>query len=160
MSRWHVLNARDVQWWDAGPFGFYADFQPGEAFTEFGFNIGMALPGQPGALYHREAHQECFLVLHGEALLLVEGQERPLKRWDYFHCPAGVEHIVVGAGDGPCVVLAVGGRVGPSNPVYPVNELAQKHGAGVDVETTSPKEAYAAGPQPVETPFREEFVSG
>ncbi len=160
MSGWHVLNARDVQWHDAGPCGFYADFQAGEAFTEIGFNIGMGLPGQPGALYHREDHQECFFVLRGEALLIVEGQERPLKRWDYFHCPAGIDHIVVVAGDGPCVLLAVGSRVGPTNPVFPVNEVALKHGAGVEVEATSGREAYAHVPEPVETPFREEFVSG
>ena len=160
MSRWHVANAREVQWFDSGPSGFYADFQQGGRFPELGFNIGMILPGQPTALYHREAHQECFLVLRGEAVLIVEGEERPLGRWDYFHCPAGVDHIVVGAGDGPCVLLAVGGRVGPGDPVYPVNEVALRHGAGVERETTSPKEAYAPFPEPVETPFREEFLSG
>jgi glyoxylate utilization-related uncharacterized protein len=26
-------------------------------------------------------------VLYGEALLLVEGQERPLRQWDFVHCP-------------------------------------------------------------------------
>jgi uncharacterized cupin superfamily protein len=158
MSDWHIANARDMQWFDAGKFGFYSDFQQGSHFEELGFNIGMALPGQPGALYHREAHQEGFLILSGEALLIVEGEERPLRQWDYFHCPAGVEHILVGAGDGPCVVIGLGGRVGPGNPVYPVNDVALQHGAGVEQETAVPKEAYAPFPVPEPVPFREEFL--
>jgi hypothetical protein len=32
--------------------------------------------------YHRETEQEDFLVLSREALLIAEGQERPLKQWD------------------------------------------------------------------------------
>jgi uncharacterized cupin superfamily protein len=158
MSDWHIANAKDMQWFDAGKFGFYSDFQQGTHFEEFGFNIGMALPGQPGALYHRESHQEGFLVLSGEALLIVEGEERLLRAWDYFHCPAGVEHILVGAGDRPCVVIGIGGRVGRGNPVYPVNAVALKHGAGVEQETATPKEAYAPFPEPKPVPFREEFL--
>ena len=106
MSDWYIANAKDMQWFDAGQFGFYSDFQKGTHFEEFGFKIGMAMPGRPGALYHRESHQEGFLVLSGEALLIVEGEERPLRAWDYFHCPAGVEHIIVGAGDACCSASA------------------------------------------------------
>ena len=80
---------RDVQWYDAGSFGVYGDFEQGERFPEFGFNFGVVWPGQPVAMYHREEHQEGFLVLSGECLLIVEGEERPLRQWNYFHCPAG-----------------------------------------------------------------------
>ncbi len=155
---WYIKSIRDVQWWDAGNFGFYGDFEQGERFPEFGFNFGVAWPGQPAAMYHREDHQEGFLVLSGEILLIVEGEERLLKAWDYFHCPAGVEHITVGAGDGPAFVIAVGGRVGPGNPVYPTNDVALRHGAGVERETSDPKEAYGPFPEPQKTPFREEFL--
>jgi uncharacterized cupin superfamily protein len=158
MSGWHIVNARDAQWHDGGHFGVYCEFQQGTHFEELGFGLGMVLPGQPGALYHREDHQEGFLVLSGEALLIVEGEERPLKAWDYFHCPAGVEHIIVGAGDGPCVVVGVGSRVGQSNIVYPVNETALRHRAGVEQETSVPKDAYAPFGEDVEIPFREEFL--
>jgi uncharacterized cupin superfamily protein len=158
MSDWHIANARDMQWFDAGQFGYYSDFQKGSPFEEFGFNIGMVLPGQPGGFYHRESHQEGFLVLSGEALLIVEGEERPLRAWDYFHCPAGVEHIIVGGGNGPCVLIGVGGRVGPGNLVYPVNDVALKHAAGVERETASPKEAYAPFPEDTPIPFREDFL--
>jgi quercetin dioxygenase-like cupin family protein len=155
---WFIRNIRDVQWYDAGDYGVYGDFQQGESFPEFGFNFGVAWPGQPGAMYHREDHQEGFLVLSGEVLLIVEGEEHILKQWDYFHCPAGVAHILVGAGDGPAFVIAVGGRVGPSNPVYLADPVAQKHGAAVEQETTDPAEAYASIPKPQPTPFREEFL--
>jgi uncharacterized cupin superfamily protein len=160
VSRWHVANVRDVQWYDAGRSGFYADFEQGERFPELGFNIGMALPGQIAALYHRESHQECYFVLHGEGILIVEGEERPLKQWDYFHCPAGVDHICVATGDGPFVVIAVGGRVGKNEIVYPVDATALRHGAGVGAETTSPREAYASFDEPKPVPFREEFIGG
>jgi len=160
VSDWHIANARDVQWYDAGKGGFFADFQRSESFPEFGFNIGMALPGQIGALYHREAHQECYFVLAGEGLLIVEGEERSLKRWDYFHCPAGVEHICVATGDGPFVLIAVGGRVGENDTTYPVDETAARYGASVERETKDPREAYASFPRPEPVAFREEFLGG
>jgi hypothetical protein len=56
------------------------------------------------------------------------------------------------------VLLGVGGRVGPGNPVYPVNAVALKHGAGVEQEPASPEEAYAPFPEPNSVPFREEFL--
>jgi uncharacterized cupin superfamily protein len=111
-------------------------------------------------MYHRESRQEGFLVLSGECLLIVEGEERTLRQWDYFHCPAGVDHIMVGAGEGPCVVVAVGARFGPKEVVYPVDAVALKHGAGVERETTVPAEAYAPFPDAVPVPFREEFLGG
>jgi mannose-6-phosphate isomerase-like protein (cupin superfamily) len=76
---WFIRNIRDVQWYDAGDYGIYGDFEQGERFPEFGFNFGVAWPGQPGAMYHRDDHQEGFLVLSGEVLLIVEGEERILK---------------------------------------------------------------------------------
>ena len=94
----------------------------------------------------RDADQEDFLVVHGEALLIAEGEERPLRQWDFVHCPAGMNHVIVGAGDGPCVVVAVGARQhqdGPDWGGYPVDDAARRHNAGVDVETTIPEEAYA-----------------
>jgi uncharacterized cupin superfamily protein len=99
------------------------------------------------AMYHWEADQEDFLVLSGDALLIVEGEERPLREWDFVHCPPRTNHVIVGAGDGPCVVVAVGARVlsvdNPDWGGYPVDETALRHGAGVEQETTIPEEAYA-----------------
>ena len=115
-------------------------------FADLGVRLSVLEPGQPNGLYHGEETQEGFLVLHGECLLLVEGEERPLRAWDFFHCPNGTEHILVGAGDGPCVLLMTGNRK-PGRPIhYPVSELALRHRAGVEVATTSPPEAYAGYP--------------
>ncbi len=101
------------------------------------------------AMYHWERDQEDFLVLHGAALLVIEGEERPLRAWDFVHCPAGTQHVIVGAGDEPCVVLCVGARdrsTGLEWGAYTVDEAALRHDAGVDRETTEPREAYARFP--------------
>ena len=140
---WFVQNARDAEWVDCR-FGKFCDWQPdGERFPELGINLNLMQPGEPMAMYHREPAQEDFLVLEGECLLIVEGEERTLEKWDLFHCPAGVAHTIVGAGDGPCLVLAVGSRTGERGVLYLADPVAQEHGAGVAEETSSAKEAYA-----------------
>ena len=117
-------------------------------FSSYGINIRVLQPGQPNALYHSEASQEDFLLLAGECLLLVEGEERPLKAWDFVHCPPNVEHVFVGAGDGPCAILMVGARAEDHGLRYPVSELAGRHGASAEVETTLAREAYASYERP------------
>ena len=86
-------------------------------------------------------------MLAGTCLLIVEDEERRLEAWDFFHCPPQTEHMIVGAGDGPAVVLAVGARGGRKGLVYPVSEAARKHGVSVEKETTKPAEAYADLPR-------------
>jgi uncharacterized cupin superfamily protein len=144
---WFVLNATESRWSDTGPFGYYCNFEGKRRFKQLGLNLNVLEPGQAIGLYHRERAQEDFLVLAGECLLLVEGEDRTLRAWDFVHCPPGTNHIMVGAGTGPSVVLAVGARGrGRSGIVYPVDPLALEHGVGVRKETTKPREAYAALP--------------
>ena len=112
-------------------------------FSELGIRLTVVEPGQPTTLYHAESSQEDFLVLSGECVAIVEGEERHLHAWDFVHCPAGTGHAFVGAGDGPCVLLGVGARSEEGTIVYPQSEAAAKHGASVDEETTSPHVAYA-----------------
>jgi uncharacterized cupin superfamily protein len=76
--------------------------------------------------------------------LLVDGEERLLGPWDFFHSPAGTEHIFVGAGQGPCAILMVGSRSGDWRVRYPVSELAAHYGASVKEETSDPGQAYTA----------------
>jgi len=154
---WFVLNAKDAAWMHVDELGEYVGFEGREArFTELGLNLNVMAPGQPMAMYHRENRQEDFLVLNGEAIAIVEGQERRLRAWDLFHCPANVDHVVIGAGAGSCLILAVGARrPGDHGLVYPADETAQKHGAGVDNETTEGNEAYARFSKPVMRPYRE-----
>jgi uncharacterized cupin superfamily protein len=143
---WFVLNAMDAPWWRAEGFGTSCSFEGDPEFQEYGFNIHVLWPGNPNGMYHHESVQEDFLVVAGECLLLIEGEERPLKAWDFVHCPAGTDHIFVGAGSGPCVIVMAGSRA-EHTILYPVSELAQKHGAGVEEETPVPAEAYARFPK-------------
>jgi uncharacterized cupin superfamily protein len=111
-------------------------------------------------MYHGENAQEDFLVLAGECLLLVDGEERPLKQWDFVHCPSWTEHVFVGAGSGPCAILMVGGRLEPEEVVYPVSDVALKHKAGVEQEARSGREAYAQYEWPTAGPYPEGALPG
>jgi uncharacterized cupin superfamily protein len=155
---WFVVNAREAAWRDSD-FGAYTRFEGDARFPQIGINVSVLAPGQPSCMYHGEDEQEDFLVLAGECLLLVEGQERLLAAWDFVHCPAWTEHVFVGAGDGPCTLLAIGGR-SDGDVIYPEAEVAQRHGAGVEKTTTEPKEAYAGYAHDVPTGFRKEWLPG
>jgi uncharacterized cupin superfamily protein len=151
---WFVVNARDTQWFDSNGLGFYAPFEGENArFADLGMNIGVLQPGEPSCMYHREGAQEDFLVVSGECLLIVEGQERQLKTWDFVHCPPETGHVFVGSGDGPCVLVGVGARVPGRGLVYPASEAALRHGAGVETETSDPSEAYASYGRPWPVPY-------
>lgn len=145
---WFVVNVRDAQWLSSEqgekqPSGSECAFESGKAeFPQLGVRIHVLEPGESNGLYHSESQQEAFLVLHGECRLLVEGEERALRAWDFFHCPAGTEHIFVGAGEGPCAVFMVGGRSGDWKVNYPVSELAARYGASAKEETSDPDVAY------------------
>jgi uncharacterized cupin superfamily protein len=119
------------------------DFEPADSpWPDTGVNIQIMQPGQPNCRYHSEPVQEDFLVLHGECIVILDGQQRPLRQWDFLHCPAGTEHVFVGAGDGPCAVLMIGSRR-TDEAHYPVNEVAAKYDASVAEPTDEPAEAYA-----------------
>jgi len=142
---WFVLNARDARWHHAPGRSAVCEFEGDTPFAQLGINLSVLRPGEAMSQYHWEADQEDFLVLAGQALLIIEGEERPLRAWDLIHCPAGVSHVIVGAGSGPCVVVAVGARdrsIGADWGAYPVEPAALRHGAGVRQETTQPHEAY------------------
>jgi uncharacterized cupin superfamily protein len=143
---WYVVNARDVRWYYAPGRGAFCDFEGDANYEQLGVNVQVLEPGEAMAMYHWEADQEDFLVVSGEALLVVEGEERPLRAWDFVHCPSRTKHTIVGAGMGPCVVIAVGAREYDGQPDslgYTVDEVALRHGAGVEQETAVPDEAYA-----------------
>ena len=148
MDRWFVANVRDLPWVTNDAMGDCCVFEDDEhQFEQIGYTLAVLQPGKPGGRYHRELdNQEDFLVLSGECVAIVENEERRLKRWDFLHCPPGIEHGFVGAGDGPCVLFCAGSRAS-KRIVYPRNELALRHGVGVEVETTVPAEAYADLPR-------------
>jgi uncharacterized cupin superfamily protein len=145
---WFVVNVRDGAWVTSEAFGAACVIEGEDArFPQVGAGLHVLEPGQPNGLYHAESEQEDFVVLAGECLLLVEGEERRLKAWDFVHCPSGTEHIFLGAGDGPCVIFMVGVRREGSSILYPRNDLALRHGAGAEADTDEPREAYARFPR-------------
>jgi uncharacterized cupin superfamily protein len=139
---WFVLNVRDAVWLTSDTFAAAGVFESDATEFQIGHTVAVLQPGQPSGLYHRESTQEDFLVLTGECLLLVEGEERRLRAWDFVHCPGGTEHIFVGAGNGPCVLFMLGARARDRTIVYPRSELALRHGAGAHSTTTDSAEAY------------------
>ena len=145
---WFVLNARDSRWYHAEGRSAFCDFEGELDFPQLGFNISILEAGQSLGYYHRENGQEDFLVLSGSCVLIVEDEEQQLEAWDFVHCPPGTPHMIVGAGDGLSVVLAVGARgLSRKGLVYLPSEAARKHGVSVDEETTKPSEAYADLPK-------------
>ncbi len=160
---WFVLNARESRWYHADGRSAYCDFEGEQDFAEVGVNVQVLEPGVPMSMYHWEADQEDFLVVSGEALLIVEGEERPLRAWDFVHCPPGTKHTIVGAGSGPCAVVCVGGRAhqdGPGWGGYSVDEAALRHGAGVEAETNDPREAYASVTKREPAAYRDGWLPG
>ena len=137
------------------------EFEADTYFPHLGVNLFVLAPGEPNAMYHWETETESFFVLSGEALLIVEGQERPLRQWDFVHCPPKTEHVIVGAGDGPSVVLAMSSRenqaYGPYG-AYTVDEVARRHGACVDEETQDTEAAYARVPKSEPTRYRDGWL--
>jgi uncharacterized cupin superfamily protein len=144
---WFVVNVRDAEWWwseQRGPVcWFESEYgDPPVEFAQLGINVTVLEPGQHG-VYHAESDQEAFLVLSGECRLLVEGEERRLGQWDFFHSAPWTEHAFVGAGDGPCVLVMAGARSEDMEVRYPVSELAARYGASVADETSDSNEVYA-----------------
>ena len=159
---WFVVNARDTRWYQADGVPAFCGFEGDAAFPQLGINLNVLEPGQPLCRYHWEADQEDFLVLSGEALLIVEDEEHPLLQWDFVHCPPRTEHVIVGAGSGPSVILAVGARIDSMDDeswgAYTVSETAARHGASVERETVSAEEAYALRPRRRPTVYRDGWL--
>ena len=155
---WYVLNMRDAEWRYADGRGAVCvisdDFEGWRRESDqLGVNAFVLMPGEPMSMYHWEADQEGFLVVSGEALLVVEGEERPLRAWDFVHCPPNTRHVLVGGGDGPCLVIAVGAREHSEEPNsigFPADEAAKRHGASVEEDTMDPEAVY--GPLPAREP--------
>ena len=156
---WFVVNVRDAAWVRNDAFGNRCSFESSprvlverpdlepQMFADVGFTLAVLEPGKPTGMYHSESKQEDFLVLQGECLLLIEGEERLLRAWDFVHCPPGANHTFVGRGDEPCVIFMTGARGGDKTLLYPDAEVARTHRAGVEQETTAPAQAYAPFPR-------------
>jgi uncharacterized cupin superfamily protein len=162
---WFVLNMRDAEWRHADGRGAVCvaldDFEGGRRFEQIGVNAFVLSPGEPMGMYHWEADQEDFLVLSGEAILIVEGEERKLRTWDFVHCPPKTKHAIVGAESGPCLVVAVGARersTASDSLGFTVDEVAKRHRASVEKDTMDGDEAYAPVPRREPTAYRDGWL--
>lgn len=156
---WFVRNIRDLEWFSRPGRGFKTELLDGTG--QFAVNLFVLGQGEPMSMYHREADQEGYLVLSGEALLIVDGEEHPLRQWDYFHCPPPVPHTIVGAGERLATILALGARDhqrGDDWGGYPLSGVAAGHNASAEEETTDADVAYARFPDREPGEFREEWL--
>ena len=153
---WFILNLGDIGWWTLEGGGIWCSFEsPHAPSALLGIGVHILRPGETPGFYHRETNQEGFLVLRGECIAVVEGQERRMGPWDYLHCPPGTDHITVGAGEEPCAILMVGTRSPDAEIVYSANPAAARHGASVETETSDAREAYTDRPpiRPAPSPW-------
>jgi uncharacterized cupin superfamily protein len=161
---WFVMNVRDARWFEKPGMGHSLpltgvdEYEAETFFPMLGMSIRVVGPGEPTTIYHWETEQEDFLVLAGEGVLIVDGQEQPVKAWDFVHCPPGTKHVFAGAGDGPCVLLCASSRQfqkdGPWG-FYCVDEAAEKYDASAPEETQDNSVAYARFEPARETRYRE-----
>ncbi len=162
---WFALNLRDAVWRHADGRGAVCvaldDFEEERRIEQLGVNPFVLQPGEPMAMYHYEADQEGFLVVSGDAVLVVEGEERQLRAWDFVHCPPNTKHVIVGAGSGPCLVIAIGARERSTEPDslgFPADGVAKRHGASVEQDTMDGGVAYARLPRREPTAYRDGWL--
>jgi mannose-6-phosphate isomerase-like protein (cupin superfamily) len=161
------MNARDARWFDnpgrghSLPLTGSDEFEAETFFPMLGIAIRVMGPGEPNSTYHWETEQEDFLVLSGEGLVIVEGEERQLKPWDFVHCPPGTRHAFVGVGDGPFVIIAASSRQfqkdGPWG-FYCTGEIAARYNASAPEDTQDGELAYARFSPSQATRYREGFL--
>ena len=153
---WFVLNAEEARWRDRPGRGRSLPFEGPTEFPQTAVVLYVLGPGEPIGMYHWEVDQEDFLVLAGAGVLLIEGEERPLRRWDFVHCPSGVAHMIIGGGEAGCTILALGARERSRTEEwgrYAVDATAQRHGVGVERETSDVDEAYERFAEPTPTRY-------
>lgn len=163
---WLVMNTRDARWIERPgrghnlPFTGWTEEEAETYFPQLGVALVVLSPGEPIGMYHWEADQEDFLILFGEALLIIEGEERPLHQWDFVHCPPKTEHMIIGAGSGRCVLMAMSSREFQTGEwgAYTSNEVAERHGISVEEETSDTEVAYARFPKSRPTRYREGWL--
>jgi uncharacterized cupin superfamily protein len=154
---WFILNLSEMGWATLPGGGTWCVFEsPNAPSQTLGIGVHILEKGETPGFYHEENQQEGFLVLSGECIAVVEGQERRMKAWDYLHSPPGTRHITIGASDEPCAILMVGTRSSDETTLYPADPAAAQYGAAVEEETDSAEVAYRGRPPftEVRSPWR------
>ena len=154
---WFVLDVRKARWSDKPEQGWSVsltgrdEYEAETFFPMLGMALRVARAGEVTTTYHWETEQEDFLVLSGECIAIIEGEERQLRRWDFIHCPPGTKHAFVGVGDEPCVLLCASSRQfqkdGPWG-YYCYDETTERYNAASPEDTQDGEIAYARFPDP------------
>ena len=144
---WFIMNLADMEWGKVEGGGTWSAWETKDRHSQtLGWGVHVLWPGDAPGMYHAESEQEGFLVLSGECITIVDGQERRMGPWDLFHCPPGTPHITVGAGDGPCALIMVGTRSPDASIDYIPDPVAARHGHSVPELTHDSKVAYKDRP--------------
>jgi uncharacterized cupin superfamily protein len=147
---WYILNLAQMCWNGFPGGGAWTTFESGpEESDRLGIGVHILWPGDSPGYYHTEEDLEGFLVLSGECVAIVEGEEYRMRAWDYLHSPPGTAHITVGAGTEPCAILMYGTRTKGAAIRYLPDPVAARYGHSVQRESGSPQEVYADRP-PIE----------
>jgi uncharacterized cupin superfamily protein len=160
---WFILNLGELAWETAAGFGTWCDFDPPErasTTSRIGVHVHVLEPGESNGYYHAEAAQEGFLVLSGECIAIVEGEDRRMRQWDYFHSPPGTAHITVGAGEEGCAIMMLGSPDPKRKVEWIANAVAARHDASVARTTGRDTEAYGDLPPVVRVRPPKPFGAG
>ena len=141
---WFVLNAREAGWLHAE--GRSAICEPeGDSTSSRSGSTSPSSAGSPHGHVPLGGRSGGLPRPRRRGAPRRRGGGEAARQWDFVHCPPETKHVVVGAGDGPCVLLAVGGRAHATTGWggCSVDETARRHGASVEHETSDAREAYA-----------------
>jgi len=120
---------------------WYRRLAPASGITDFGFSHVTLKPGAWSSQRHwHEGEDEFVVMLAGEAVLVDDGGEHPMRAGDVAAFPKrdGNGHVLQNRSDRDCVFIAVGGT-GESDCHYPdidmhlaagVGEQRRKDGSG------------------------------
>jgi uncharacterized cupin superfamily protein len=113
-------------------------------------------------MYHWEADQEDYLVLSGEGRLIVEGEVRTVRQWDFVHFPAGTQHVIVSAGEAaaPCLRWALATTATRTATAARTRSTRGRSATvpGVEEETNDARIAYARYPAPEPVAYEEGWL--
>src|SRR4051812_25802874 len=78
---WYILNLSEIRWATLPGGGTWCGFgSPNHESDRIGIGVHILWPGDAPGFYHEEDDLEGFLVLSGECVAIVEGEERRMGR--------------------------------------------------------------------------------
>jgi mannose-6-phosphate isomerase-like protein (cupin superfamily) len=100
------VNVAAVEW-DTGER--FLSLRRALGVTSFGLNQMTLQPGQRGRIHRHREQEEVYLVLRGSLTVAFENEELELAEGQAIRVPPATRRQLLNRGDGPCVVVAIGG---------------------------------------------------